>query len=58
MHYGSNGHVRYLLGYWQYHTRRYSVSRKQTVGGPSSKEEIEETVAQYWAPSWVSNSQS
>ena len=58
MHYGSNGYVGNLIGHWHYHTRRYSVSKRQIVGGSSRKEEIVETVAQYWAPSWVCNSQS
>ena len=29
------------------------MSKRKVVRGPSRKQEIEETVAQYWAPSWV-----
>ena len=56
--YDSNWYMRYLLGSLQYYRRRYPVPKRPFVGGATRKQEIEEIVAQYWAPSWVCHFES
>ena len=58
VNYNSSHYLSHLLGSFRYHWRRYSLFDRQIVGGASRKQETEETVALYWAPSWVCHSES